>query len=87
MVQVRGPDATSNSGLLQFADGTELTVTAHVTKEGTPQQDGSRGIQQKLEVETEQISKGAQQFGVNSGLRLNVYEASPQAMKDRAGSG
>ena len=81
MVQVRGPGVTSNSELLQFADGTEVTVTAHVTKEGTPQQDGARGVQQKLQVETEQVAQGTEKFEVNSGLRLNVYEASPQALK------
>ncbi len=74
MVQVRGRDDTGGSGLLRFADGTEVIVTAHVTKEGTPQEDGPGSIRQRLEVETEQISRGNQSFAVNSGMRINVYQ-------------
>jgi hypothetical protein len=74
MVQVRGRDDTGGSGLLRFADGTEVIVTAHVTKEGTPQEDGPGSIRQRLEVETERISRGNQSFAVNSGMRINVYQ-------------
>lgn len=34
MVQVRGLEGAGNSGWTRFADGTEVVVTAHVTKEG-----------------------------------------------------
>jgi beta-lactamase superfamily II metal-dependent hydrolase len=47
---------------------------AHVTREGTPQEDGHYCIQQKLEVETEHFSKGAENFTVNSGSHRNVYQ-------------
>jgi competence protein ComEC len=73
MVQVRGPDSSGESGLLQFADGSEIVVTAHVTKEGTLQEDGPHDVRQRLDVETEQISKGSEEFEVHSGLRISVY--------------
>jgi competence protein ComEC len=76
MIQVRSPDDAGNSGWLRFADGTEVIVTAHVTREGTPQEDG--GIRQRLEVETEQIAWGNQTLASHAGLRLNVYEQQSQ---------
>jgi Domain of unknown function (DUF4131) len=78
-VQVRGSNSPGNSDLLRFADGTEVMVTAHVTKEGTLQNDGMGGIRQRIDVETEQITKNSGStgsdgnFAINSGLRLNVY--------------
>ncbi len=81
MVQVRVPDDTG-SGLLRFADGSEVIVTAHVTKEGTPQEDGPGSVRQRLEVETEQVASGTQSLVIASGLRINVYQ--PQ-LKDVSG--
>src|ERR1700733_2007009 len=37
MMQVRSPD-NHDSGILAFADGREVIVTAHVVKEGVPQE-------------------------------------------------
>ncbi len=74
MVQVRGPEEAGNAGVLRFADGTELMVTAHVTKEGPPQEDGAGSVRQRIEVETEQIVRDGESFAVNSGLRINVYD-------------
>lgn len=74
MIQVRVPDGRDNSGLLRFADGTEVTVTAHVTKEGIPQDDGRGSIRQRIQVETEQIDIDDNSFPVASGLRINVYQ-------------
>lgn len=73
MVQVRVPD-DAGSGLLRFADGSEVVVTAHVTKEGIPQDDGPGSVRQRLEVVTEEIARGDDKFAVNSGLRINVYQ-------------
>jgi competence protein ComEC len=74
MVQVRGPDLTDNSGSLHFADGSEVVVTAHVTKEGTLQEDGPGSFRQRIEVETEQITRGDETFADSTGLRVNVYQ-------------
>ncbi len=73
MVQVRSPDDAGNSSWPRFADGTEVIVTAHVTKEGTLQEDGPGSVHQRIEVETEQITRGNENFAVNSGLRISVY--------------
>jgi competence protein ComEC len=74
MVQVRAPNDESGSGLLQFANGSEVIVTAHVTKDGTPEEDGPSGLRQRIEVETEQIARGDEIFPVKSGLRINIYQ-------------
>ncbi len=74
MVQTRGPDDAANSGWARFADGTEVVVTAHVTKEGTLQEDAPGSVRQRIEVETEQIIKGDENFVVNCGLRINIYQ-------------
>ncbi len=83
MVQVRGLDNASNSGWTRFADGTEVVVTAHVSREGTLQEDGPGSIRQRIEVETEQITKGEENFVVNSGLRINVYQQQSKSDLDR----
>jgi Domain of unknown function (DUF4131) len=83
LVQVRGPEEAENTGVLRFADGTELMVTAHVTREGPPQEDGPGSVRQRIEVETEQIVRDGECHAVNSGLRLNAYE---QAAKKAAQS-
>jgi competence protein ComEC len=74
MVQVHGPDDLGNSAWPRFADGTEVMVTAHVTKEGTLQEDGPGSVRQRIEVETEQITRGDENVAVTSGLRINVYQ-------------
>jgi len=74
MVQARRPDDSGDSALLQFADGSEVVVTAHVTREGTDLQQSAGEFRQRLDVETEQIAKGNEQFQIHSGVRLNVFE-------------
>ena len=83
MVQIRGPDDPANSGWSRFADGTEVVVTAHVTKEGTLQEDAPGSVRQRIEVETEQIIKGDENFVVNCGLRINIYQQQSKGGLDR----
>ena len=85
MVQVRSPDDAGNSGGPRFADGTEVMVTAHVTKEGSLQEDGAGGVRQRIEVETEQITRGGENFAVNSGLRINALSAAIERRRRAAG--
>ena len=68
LVQVRVPSEDPGSDLLRFADGTEVMVTAHVTKEGMPQEDVAGGFRQRLEVETEQIARENEISAVKGGL-------------------
>ena len=68
MIQLRGPDNAGNPGGTPFAGGTEVIVTAHVSKEGTLQEDGPGSFRQRIDVETEQITRGDGNSAVNSGL-------------------
>jgi hypothetical protein len=70
MVEVRTPDNADSSEWLRFADGTEVMVMTHVTKEATLQEDGPGSLRQRIEVETEQITRGDENLAVNSGLRI-----------------
>jgi hypothetical protein len=70
LVQVRSPGDTDNSGWTRFADGTEVMITAHVTKEGVLHDEGTGGVRQRIEVETEEITRDAENVAVNSGLRI-----------------
>jgi hypothetical protein len=71
MVEVGRPDHAGSSEWLRFADGTEVMVMAHVTKEALYRRMvGS--LRQRIEVETEQMTRGDENLAVNSGLRINV---------------
>ena len=83
MVQVRPPDNAGSPELLRFGDGTEVIVTAHVTKEGPLEVDGPGSVRQRVEVETEQITRANQTLSVKSGLRVTVYQQQP---KDEPGA-
>jgi competence protein ComEC len=83
LVQVRVPSEDLSPRLVQFADGTEVIVTAHVTKEGTPQEDVGAGFRQRLEVETEQITREDGVSAVKGGLRVNVYQPLSKSETDQ----
>ncbi len=78
IVQVSSPDGSGDSQLLQFADASEVVVTAHVNKEGAPQEDGSGDLRQRLDLETEQLARGNEKLNVRSGLRVSVYDQQPK---------
>jgi competence protein ComEC len=91
MVQVRGQEGAGNPGWTRFADGAEVVVTAHVSKEGTLQEDSPGSVRQRIEVETEQIAKGEEIFDVKPedvkfGLRLNIYQQQSKSDLDRNAS-
>jgi competence protein ComEC len=72
-MQVRVPENYDSTDALTFADGRDVVVTAHVTKEGNLR-DKSRGdTQQRLDLETEQIGTGSVTVAIRSGLRLSFY--------------
>jgi len=73
MMQGRAPENYDNTGVLAFADGRDVIVTAHVTKEGNLQNKGPGDVQQRLDLETEQVETGKEIFAVRSGLRVGVY--------------
>jgi competence protein ComEC len=76
-MQVRLPENHSSGEILAFADGRDLILTVHVTKEGNLREEAPGNIHQRLDVETEQIEtaneKGNETFAIHSGLRVNFY--------------
>ena len=72
VIQGRGPPAV-NTEILRFADGNEVTLTAHVTRDGYRREGGFGGDRQVLDVESEQLRTAAAQEDVRAGLRLTIY--------------
>jgi competence protein ComEC len=77
MMQVRAPGNQDRAGILAFADGGEVVVTAHVTKEGNLREKVAGDTQQRLDLETEQLQTasemGKKSFTFRSGLRVTFY--------------
>jgi competence protein ComEC len=73
MMQVRAPENHGSADILTFADGRDLVVTAHVTKEGYVREKIPSDAQQRLDLETEQIETGSATFAIRSGLRVSIY--------------
>ncbi len=57
-----------------FADGREVTVTAHVTRDGILREN-PRGARQSLDLETESLSFEGASTPVRAGIRLTIYPA------------
>jgi len=73
LIQVRGVQA-SDSQILELADGREVTLTAHVIREGYARAAGPHSIRESIDVETEEIESAGQSGPVRAGVRLTVYE-------------
>jgi hypothetical protein len=73
IIQVRSPNNLNNASVLQFADGREVLVTAHVMSEGNLQEEGSGDVRQSLDVETEEIAASGETVRIRSGLRVSLY--------------
>ena len=71
VIQAHGPVAV-NREILSFADGNDVSLTAHVTRDGMLRESG----RQMLEVETEQVGAGAMEQNIAAGLRLTLYSRS-----------
>jgi len=71
IIQVSGRDSPGKPPVFQFAERCGVFVTAHVTKEGAPQEEGGN-VRQRLDLETEQIVRGNEQFEGRSGLRQHL---------------
>ncbi|HUJ94460.1 MAG TPA: ComEC/Rec2 family competence protein [Terriglobales bacterium] len=73
-IQVRHPARPSDSAILQFSDGREVMVTAHVTAEGNIREQGP-DARQRFDVETERVESG-KSLEVRSGIRLSLFSRS-----------
>ncbi|MGO9084099.1 MAG: ComEC/Rec2 family competence protein [Candidatus Sulfotelmatobacter sp.] len=73
-VQVRGASIHLDTGIQPYANGKELDIIAHVTRDGRVQPGGLGEIRQTLDVETERITTDAgETLPIHSGIRLSIY--------------
>jgi competence protein ComEC len=72
-LQIRPSDLSGEADILPFADGNEVVVTAHVSREGMPRPAGFGGSRQQLDVETEKLETEDQSAPVTAGLRISFY--------------
>ncbi len=77
LIQVRGQpqgDLQQNdSRIFTMADGREVTLTAHVMREGYARTSGPR-LLESIDVETEEIASQGESWPVRAGVRLTIYE-------------
>ncbi|MGA2966307.1 MAG: ComEC/Rec2 family competence protein [Terriglobales bacterium] len=83
LIQVRSHPADglqqNDAGIFTLADGREVTLTAHVMREGYARTSGPR-LLESIDVETEQIASQGESWPVRAGVRLTIYEK----VEDRA---
>jgi competence protein ComEC len=73
-IQLRGLWNISNYGLRAFAYGPEVTMTAHVIREGRLLETTGGELEQRLDVESEQIvAEDGTRTLARSGVRLSLY--------------
>jgi len=72
-VQVHPPGNGGGLDVLQFADGREVTLTAHVIREGTLVEEDGGEVRQQMDVESEQVILLDKKVEVVSGLRVSLY--------------
>jgi len=73
MVQVRRPEA-SDPRMAALSDGHEVTITAHVVREGYERAAGARSLRRTIDIETETIESGRESYAIRAGVRLTIYE-------------
>src|SRR5208283_3153801 len=83
LIQVRGQpphELQDDARILTLADGREVTLTAHVMREGYSRSAGPRSIRESIDVETEEIASQGESWPVRAGVRLTIYKT----VEDRA---
>jgi competence protein ComEC len=78
LIQVRGGQA-GDPQILALGDGREVTLTAHVMREGNARAAGPRSTRESIDVETEAIESEGQSRPVRAGVRLTVMERRARA--------
>ena len=74
-IQIRGPSPLLNTAIDPFADGQELQIVAHVTRDGRWKPASFGDARQALDVETEELETAdGSQTAVHSGIRLSIYQ-------------
>ncbi len=73
-IQARGGASRLDTGIQPYANGEEIQVVAHVTRDGRLQQAGLGESRETLDVETEEIRTVAGEAAdIHSGIRLSIY--------------
>jgi competence protein ComEC len=72
-VAVSGVGDTAASAILEFADGREVIVTAHVTAAPDLLAPGKVETRQQLELESEEIASEGSSIALRAGMRLSIY--------------
>jgi competence protein ComEC len=82
LIQVRGQplgDLRQNDAqIFALADGREVTLTAHVMREGYARVSGPRMLE-SIDVETEEVASQGESWPVRAGVRLTIYERAETA--------
>ena len=85
-IQASTARAPTDDGVLAFADGGEVAVTAHVTHEGEIREAGFGGWRQSVDVETEEVTSGEKTFPARTGMRIGIYEKESAQELDESGA-
>jgi competence protein ComEC len=73
-IQIRGSSTLLDTTIAPYADGQELELTAHVTRDGRWKPGNFGDLRQTLDVEAEEVETAAgQKTAVHSGIRLSIY--------------
>jgi competence protein ComEC len=72
VIQARGP-VTVDTEILRFADGSEVTLSAHIITEGFWREGGFGAARQVVEVETEKVGTEVSSENVQADIRLTIY--------------
>jgi competence protein ComEC len=72
-MQLRPPHAGADYSALAFADGRDLVITGHVIEEGNPREKSRGDVQQRFDLELEEIASEGHTSIVHSRIRVNVY--------------
>ncbi|HSS96092.1 MAG TPA: ComEC/Rec2 family competence protein [Terriglobales bacterium] len=73
IIQVRPPVTFGDINILQFTGGDEVTLTAHVIKEGITHNESFGTIRHSMDLETEQIQTDENLFSIHAGIRISFY--------------
>jgi len=72
LIQTRS--GVGGTEIISFANGQEVTFTAHVTREGYAHAAGPQSLREPIDLETETIESEGQSHTIHGGVRLTIYE-------------
>ena len=84
LIQVCGPVSVGDSRIFALADGREVTITAHIMRQGYARAAGPGSVREPIDVETESIEDGRGSQPIHAGVRLTIYEKINSATMERA---